>query len=148
MDGMEMVPILIADDDEDDRLLALDALEESRLRNPIFFVEDGKELLEFLRNEGPYRDKAAYPRPGLILLDLNMPRMDGKSALQILKADPRLKNIPVVVLTTSEQDIEVSETYALGANSYIVKPVQFSKLVEALQVLGRYWLSVVRLPTV
>ncbi len=142
---MELVPILMADDDEDDRLLTKDALEESRLGNPIYFVKDGVELLDYLYKRGAYAAPADPPRPGLILLDLNMPRLDGKSALQVIKNDPNLKNIPVIVLTTSCQEMEIVQSYGLGANSYIVKPVKFEKLVEVLRVMGKYWFSIVKL---
>ena len=143
---IEPVPILMADDDEDDRLLTRDALEESRLGNPLYFAHDGQELLDFLYHRGRFSDPGLSPRPGMILLDLNMPRLDGKSALRIIKNDPDLKHIPVIVLTTSNQEMEVLQTYDLGANSYIVKPVRFESLVEVLKVLGRYWLTIVKLP--
>ncbi len=142
---MEHVPILMADDDEDDRMLTEDALKESRLSNPLYFVKDGQELLDYLRHEGDYQDPKLAPRPGLILLDLNMPRMDGKTALNHIKSDPNLKSIPVVVLTTSNQDVEVMQSYESGANSYIVKPVKFENLVQCLRVMGEYWFSVVKL---
>lgn len=142
---MDPVPILMADDDEDDRLLTKEALEESKLTNPIYFVRDGQELLDYLNREAPYTDDTAYPMPGLILLDLNMPRLDGKKALKIIKGDAKLKHIPVVVMTTSNQDVEALKSYELGANSYIVKPIKFEKLVDVLQVLGNYWFSIVKL---
>ena len=140
----ELASILLADDDEDDRMLTQEALAESRLENPLHFVEDGQELLDYLFHKGKYVDTEKYPRPGLILLDLNMPRLDGKSALQIIKTDPQLKSIPVVVLTTTNQDIEATKSYDLGANSFIVKPVNFEKLVEVIRVLGKYWFSIVK----
>lgn len=143
---IQMVPILMADDDEDDQMLTKDAFEEGRLSNPLFFVKDGLELLDFLRNQGAFTDKSKYPRPGLVLLDLNMPRMDGKQVLKIIKSDPDLKTIPIVILTTSQQESEIAQTYASGANSFIVKPVRFEDMVGTLRVLGEYWLSIVRLP--
>ena len=142
--SVEPVPILMADDDEDDRMLTQDALEESRLGNPIYFVSDGQELLDYLYREGEYATKPA-PRPGLILLDLNMPRVDGKTALKKIKTDPNLRHIPVVVLTTSNQDREALESYDLGANSFIVKPVKFENLVNTIKNLGTYWFSIVKL---
>ncbi|CAM2010775.1 Response regulator [Acanthopleuribacter pedis] len=142
---LQPVPILMADDDQDDCLLAQDALDESRLTNPIFFVHDGIALLDFLHNRGAYADKKKYPRPGLILLDLNMPRMDGRTALTKIKEDSELRLIPVVILTTSKQEQDVFQTYGLGANSFITKPVEFDDLVKTMRVLGEYWFSIVRL---
>lgn len=140
------IVILMADDDEDDRLLAKDALEESRVKNDLFFVEDGAELLEYLRREGPYADPAKAPRPGVILLDLNMPRKDGREALQEIKADPTLRRIPVVVMTTSREDEDILNSYDLGASGFITKPVTFEGLVEVMKALGRYWIEIVELP--
>ncbi|MDP2343486.1 MAG: response regulator [Deltaproteobacteria bacterium] len=139
------VTILMADDDPDDRELTRDALIESRLRNDLRFVVDGEDLLNYLRREGRYRDEDA-PRPGLILLDLNMPRMDGREALAVIKADPALRQIPVVVLTTSKAEEDIFRSYDLGASSFITKPVTFATLVEVIRVLGRYWLEIVDLP--
>jgi len=140
-----VVPILIADDDPDDRELALDALRESRLLNPIHFVKDGIELLEFLKRTGAYaRDPA--PRPGVILVDLNMPRMDGREAIAEIKRDPALRQIPIVVLTTSKAEEDIFRTYDLGVSSYVVKPVTFGALVDVMRELGRYWFEVVMLP--
>ncbi|GAB5382526.1 MAG: response regulator [Aliiglaciecola sp.] len=138
--------ILMADDDEDDRLLTQDALKESRVRNTLNCVEDGVELLEYLRREGKYQDKSLSPRPGLILLDLNMPRKDGREALEEIKADPELRNIPVVILTTSVQEEDMLKGYDLGAASYIAKPVNFEGLVELMKTLGKYWVEFVELP--
>ena len=138
--------LLMADDDEDDRLLTQDALNESRVLNKLECVEDGVELLQYLRHQGKYSDKQDCPRPDLILLDLNMPRMDGREALQHLKADPNLKSIPVVILTTSKQEEDMIKGYGLGAASYITKPVHFEGLVELMKNLGRYWLEFVELP--
>lgn len=142
--NIEMVPILMADDDSDDRMLTEDALEESRLGNPIYFVTNGEELLDYLYQRGKYEHEPA-PKPGLILLDLNMPKMDGKTALRTIKSDPNLKHIPVIILTTSNQDKEAMESYELGANSYIVKPVKFEDLVQVMRTLGKYWFSIVKL---
>lgn len=140
------ITILMADDDPDDRLLTADALKEARLINDIRFVENGEELLEYLRREGKFSSPADCPRPGLILLDLNMPRKDGRAVLEELKKDPELRSIPVVVLTTSKDDEDVYRSYDLGVNSYIVKPVTFEALVDILQTLEKYWFEIVELP--
>ena len=140
------INILMADDDEDDRLLTVDALQESRVLNNLFCVEDGVELLEFLRHEGKYSDPASAPRPSLILLDLNMPRKDGREALQELKNDPKLRSIPVVILTTSKEEEDMLRGYDLGCASYITQPVNFEGLVELMRALGRYWIEFVELP--
>jgi len=137
------ITILIADDDPEDRMLAEDALNESRLVNDIRFVEDGEDLLEYLQRRGKYRDKRDSPRPGLILLDLNMPRMDGREALDRIKQDEDLRRIPVVVLTTSKAEEDIYRTYDLGVNSFITKPVTFDSLVDIMKVLGRYWFEIV-----
>lgn len=140
------ITILMADDDEDDRLLTLDALNEGRVLNNLHCVEDGVELLAYLRREGKFSDPASSPRPSLILLDLNMPRMDGREALQEIKADPDLRGIPVVILTTSKEEEDMLRGYDLGAASYITKPVNFEGLVELMKSLGRYWIEIVELP--
>lgn len=143
METSRTFPILVADDDEDDRQFMLEAMQASRLRNQLFFVKDGLELLEFLRQTGEYVDA---PRPGLILVDLNMPRLSGREAIEQIKADPDLRSIPLVVLTTSRAEDDIVRTYEVGASSYIVKPVTFDSLVEVVQGLGRYWFEVVELP--
>lgn len=140
------IVILMADDDHEDCMLAKEALEESRLANVMRFVHDGEELLDYLYQRGTYAPPADAPRPGLILLDLNMPRMDGREALAILKADEKLRRIPVVVLTTSKAEEDVYRSYDLGANSYIAKPVTFDSMVELTRSLARYWFSIVLLP--
>lgn len=137
----------MADDDEDDRLLTQDALAESRVLNELHFVEDGVELLEYLERKGKFENKNSSPRPGLILLDLNMPRMDGREALQAIKTNPSLKGIPVVILTTSQQEEDMVKGYDLGAASYITKPVTFDGLVELMKTLGKYWVEFVELPS-
>lgn len=142
----EPITILMADDDADDRRLTRDALEESRLANDLRFVENGEELLDYLRNQGKFTDVEKAPRPGLILLDLNMPRKDGRTALKEMKADPDLRQIPVTVLTTSKADEDIFRSYDLGVNSYIVKPVTFEALVDILQTLEKYWFEIVELP--
>jgi len=141
------ITILLCDDDEDDRMLTMQALEEAHVSNVILTVEDGEQLLDYLYQRGPYAgENGTAPRPGLILLDLNMPKMDGREALKVIKADPTLCDIPVVILTTSRADADILRSYELGVNSFISKPVTFSGLVEAMNVLGRYWLEIVELP--
>jgi len=140
------IVILLADDDEEDRMLTSDALIESRVVNDLRFVEDGEELLDYLHQRGRYSDPAAAPSPGLILLDLNMPRKDGREALREIKADPSLRRIPVIVLTTSKAEEDIFRTYDLGANSFITKPVHFNALVEVMKEIGRYWIEIVELP--
>ncbi len=140
------ITILMADDDADDRQLTREAFEESRLANDLRFVEDGEELLDYLKRRGKYGDPASSPRPGLILLDLNMPRKDGREALREIKADPNLKQIRVIVLTTSKAEEDIYRTYDLSAASYITKPVTFEALVEVVRALGKYWLEIVELP--
>lgn len=138
--------ILMADDDADDRLLAQEAMHESRVLNELRFAEDGVQLLSYLRGEGDFGDRSLYPMPGLILLDLNMPKMDGREALAEIKADSSLKRIPVVILTTSKADEDMVKGYDLGAASYITKPVTFDALVELMRTLGKYWVEFVELP--
>ena len=140
------ITILMADDDADDRQLTREALEDARLINDIRFVENGEELLEYLRRQGRYAPPADTPRPGLILLDLNMPRKDGRTVLKEIKQDADFRRIPVVVLTTSKSDEDVYRSYDLGVNSYIVKPVTFDALVDVLQTLEKYWFEIVELP--
>lgn len=141
------ITILICDDDEDDRMLTQQALEDAHISNNVRFVEDGEQLLDYLYQRGSYAgETGAAPRPGLILLDLNMPKMDGREALKTIKEDPTLSDIPVVVLSTSRMDQDITRSYQLGVNSFITKPVTFSGLVEAMNVLGRYWLEIVELP--
>lgn len=137
------ITILMADDDPDDRMLTRDALEESHLLNVFETVEDGEELMEYLHQRGKYAGKA---RPGLILLDLNMPRKDGREALREIKSDPDLRRIPVVVMTTSKAEEDILRSYDLGVNSFVVKPITFDALVETLQTIGKYWFEIVELP--
>ena len=138
--------ILIAEDDDDDYLLTEQGLKEARFVNPLQRVRDGQELVNYLQRRPPYNDRAAYPRPALVLLDLNMPRKDGREALREIKSDPRLRHIPIVVLTTSKAEEDIVRSYELGVNSFITKPVTFQGLVEAVKVLGRYWFELVTLP--
>jgi CheY-like chemotaxis protein len=140
------VVILMADDDADDRDLTRDALVESRLANDLHFVEDGVQLLDYLQQRGAYSKPGSAPRPGVILLDLNMPRRDGREALRAIKADPDLRNIPVVVMTTSKAEEDIAQSYELGASSFITKPVTFAGLVEVVRGLGKYWFEIVELP--
>ena len=144
-DSSDSITILMADDDADDRMLAEDAMRESRLGNSFRCVEDGQELMDYLNQAGKYADGNA-PRPGLILLDLNMPRKDGRRALEEIKNSPELRRIPVVILTTSKTDEDVVRSYDLGANSFITKPVTFDGLVEIVRSLGNYWFKIVELP--
>lgn len=146
MPSTKSMVILMADDDADDRLLAKDALHECKITNALHFVENGEELLDYLRQEGKYASLVDTPRPGLILLDLNMPRKDGREALQEIKADPKLRSIPVVVLTTSKADTDISRIYELGANSFITKPVSFDALIKVMSDLVHYWFELVELP--
>jgi CheY-like chemotaxis protein len=140
------ITILMADDDADDRMMAKEAFEESHLANDLRFVVDGEELMDYLKRRGRFADPAGSPRPGLILLDLNMPRKDGREALREIKADPALKSIRVVILTTSKAEEDIYRTYDLSAASYITKPVTFEQLVEVIRTLGKYWLEIVELP--
>ena len=141
------ISILIADDDADDRLLIEDAFRESRLGNELSFAEDGEDLLDYLRGLGRHAGRDPRKLPGLILLDLNMPRMDGRTALAHLKADPLLRRIPVVVLTTSKAEEDILRTYDLGVSSFIAKPVTFDRLVDVVQTLNHYWIEIVELPS-
>ena len=140
------ITILLADDDADDRMLAAEALAESRLANDLRFVEDGVELMDYLYGRGKFEAPGSAPRPGLILLDLNMPKKDGREALTEIKADAELRPIPVVVLTTSKAEEDIYRTYDLGVNSFITKPVVFESLVEVMRTLGKYWFEIVELP--
>ena len=140
------IVILMADDDADDRLLTRDALEESRVLNDLRFVEDGEELMDYLTRKGKYANAEDSPRPGLILLDLNMPKKDGREALKEIKSDPNLRRIPVVIMTTSKAEEDIFRSYDFGASSFITKPVTFDRLVELMRTLGEYWVEFVELP--
>ena len=138
--------ILLADDDADDRELTREALAESRLSNQLHEVTDGEALMNYLLHRGDYADVHRSPRPGLILLDLSMPKKNGREVLAEIKADPQLRQIPVIVMTTSSAEDDVCGSYDLGASSYITKPVSFSRLVEMMRAIERYWFDVVELP--
>ena len=138
--------ILIADDDEDDRMFTKEAFDENFEKNEIRFVNDGVELLDYLRRKNKYSNSALSPRPSIILLDLNMPRMDGREALKEIKSDPKLRTIPVVILTTSRAELDILKTYDLGVNCFITKPVSFTAFLEVTRTLGHYWFNVVKLP--
>ena len=140
------IKVLLADDDPDDRQLTRDAFGENRLANELDCVEDGEELMEYLHRRGRYSELQNAPLPRLILLDLNMPRKDGREALKEIKADPDLRRIPIVVLTTSKAEGDILGSYNLGANSYVTKPVTFKSLVELVKVFNQYWFEVVKLP--
>ena len=140
------IVILLAEDDPDDQLMVKEALEENRVINNFYIVEDGVELMDYLKNKGKYSNPASAPRPGIILLDLNMPRKDGREALQEIKEDPDLCTIPVIVLTTSKVEEDILRTYNIGANSFITKPVSFEDLVEVMKILKKYWFEIVELP--
>lgn len=140
------IVILIADDDAEDRMLIKEALDENRLSNAIQFVENGEELMDYLHNRGKFTDKDKYQTPGLILLDLNMPKKDGREALKEIKADDHLRVLPVVVLTTSKAEEDILRTYDLGVSSFITKPVTFTALVDVMRTLSKYWFEIVELP--
>jgi CheY-like chemotaxis protein len=140
------ITILYADDDPEDRMLIQDAWQESRLANELHCVEDGEELMDYLHRRGKYAALAGSPLPGMILLDLNMPKKDGREALQEIKADPTLRSIPTIVLTTSKTGEDILRAYDLGVNSFIVKPVTFQSLVGLTLALSKYWFEIVELP--
>lgn len=142
----QQVRIAIVDDDEDDRILMRAALAETPLQNPVDFLEDGEELIAYLRREGRYSLHANQPLPALILLDLNMPRKNGKEALAEIRADDALRHVPVVMLTTSQHPDDVLQCYQLGANGFITKPTAFADMIDMLGTLSRYWLGLMRLP--
>jgi CheY-like chemotaxis protein len=138
--------ILLAEDDPGDQELTRRALEQSRIRNELYIVEDGEEALDYLLRRGKYEDPVSSPKPDLMLLDLNMPKLDGKQLLEQMRANHKLRRIPVVALTTSKQEKDIIQTYDLGANSYIVKPVDMDQFINAIRVLKDYWFQIVVLP--
>jgi len=139
------VIILMADDDADDRLLTREAFEASQVANELRFVEDGVQLMDYLYNRGQFTDREKNPRPGIVLLDLNMPKKDGREALLEIRKDPQFNHLRVIVLTTSKAEEDIFRSYDLGAASYITKPVTFESLVEVVRTLGKYWLEIVEL---
>jgi two-component system response regulator len=136
----------MADDDADDREMTKEAFEESHLANDLRFVEDGAELMDYLLRRGKYINPDDSPRPGILLLDLNMPKKDGREALREIRDNPELQKIRVIVLTTSKAEEDIYRTYELGAVSFISKPVKFESLVDIVKTLGHYWLEIVELP--
>lgn len=140
------IVILMADDDREDRELTKEAFEELRIINDLRFVVDGQELMDYLNRVGKFANPEQSPTPDLILLDLNMPRKDGREALEEIKQDPSLRKIPVVVLTTSKQEEDILRSYNSGANSFVTKPITFEGLVEALKAFEKYWVEIVVLP--
>lgn len=141
-----LITILMAEDDPDDRMFSREAWEEAHISNEIRFVEDGEELLDYLYCRGKYAHPNNCPSPGIILLDLNMPKKDGREVLREIKADPNLRSIPVVILTTSKAEEDIIRSYDLGVSGYITKPVTFERLIEIMRVLGQYWFQIVELP--
>jgi two-component system, response regulator len=137
-----IVEILMVEDNDQDLALAQRALRKANVTNRIHVVRDGEEALQFLFCEGPYAERKLEDGPKVVLLDLKLPKIDGLEVLQRLKSDPRTKAIPVVVLTSSKEQSDVVETYNLGVNSYIVKPVNFEQFSETVQKLGLYWLLI------
>ncbi|MGF1513046.1 MAG: response regulator [Elainellaceae cyanobacterium] len=140
------IPILVAEDDERDRHLIDAALAKSELKNPVHFVKDGNELLHYLCQDHPYDDRQKFPKPGLILLDLNMPDMDGREILKVLRGNPTFRHIPIIMFTVSCSRSDVQDSYMLGVNSFIIKPIGLAQLVNTLNRIGRYWFKVVSLP--
>jgi CheY-like chemotaxis protein len=140
------ITLLIADDDPEDRSLMIEAWRESHFANDVQCVENGEELLDYLLHRNKFKHPESAPRPGLILLDLNMPKLDGREALREIKSNPELRGIPIVVLTTSKAEEDIYRTYQLGVNSFISKPVTFDSLVELAKDLGHYWFEIVELP--
>lgn len=143
---LKPITLLLADDDPDDRMMIREALQEIRLANGLREVEDGQELMDYLRREGKYSDPTTSPRPGLILLDLNMPRKDGREALREIKSDPALRMIPVVVMTTSKAEEDILRSYDLGVNSYIPKAFTFESLIDVMRTLNKYWFEIGEVP--
>ncbi|HEY9847058.1 MAG TPA: response regulator [Candidatus Caenarcaniphilales bacterium] len=143
---MRNTTILLADDDPDECLLTEEALKEDGEGVLLRCVQNGEELLDYLRYQGRYTDPASAPRPHLILLDLDMPLKDGREVLQEIKSDPALRRIPIVVMTNSTAEEDLLNTYNLGVNSFIPKPMSFNQMLEVIHTLGKYWFGVVKLP--
>ena len=146
MKNGKRITILVADDDEDDRLMTKEAFEEVKILNDLIFVKDGVELMDYLHRRGQYADPEQSPRPGLILLDLNMPRMDGREALQEIKKNDQFRSIPVTIFTTSKAEQDIVRSYNLGVNCFITKPVTYSGLVDVVTKLNNFWFELVELP--
>mgnify|MGYP001801655161 FL=1 len=144
--GQKKISILMADDDDDACMLASEALIESNLQHQLYVVKDGEELMDYLYRRGKYSNSENTVLPGLILLDLNMPKKDGREALKEIKSNPNLRHIPVVILTTSKAEEDIQLSYYLGANSFIIKPVSFASLIEVMKTIGKYWFNIVELP--
>ncbi|MFO7898167.1 MAG: response regulator [Planctomycetota bacterium] len=144
-DRDDLIPVLLVEDDPDDVAITRRAFRRGKIANPLHVVRDGEEALEFLRRTGRYKDDGPA-RPGLVLLDLNLPRVDGREVLRIVKETPGLKRIPVVILTTSDQESDIADCYDRGANTYITKPVDFHKFIQAVTTIGRYWLVLAEIP--
>ena len=142
----ERTVLLMADDDPADCLLTEKALRKADITCPLYVVHDGAELMDYLKQRGNYTDPAAAPRPSLILLDLNMPKVNGTEFLAQLREEPELNSIPVVILTTSNDERDIAASYALGANAYMVKPSAFDDMVSVAEVVKAHWLETVRLP--
>lgn len=140
------IHILVAEDDEDDKLLILKAFERTLPKEKVTCVEDGEALLNYLKRAAPYNDTAKYPKPDIILLDLNMPRKDGRAALAEIKSNDDLKAIPVIIFTTSNNSDDIQVTYQMGSSSYITKPGSFEELVKVAEEIENYWSKVVLLP--
>ena len=143
----ERISVLLVEDDEDDICLVKKAFEKGKILNTLYAVRDGEEAMEFLCHTGRYKNKDKAPRPGIILLDLNMPRMNGHEVLDKIKKDEELRRIPVIILTTSDAPGDILESYDCGANTFITKPVEFNKFLDAILTLGKYWLSIAEVPT-
>jgi CheY-like chemotaxis protein len=140
---LDVIDVLLVEDDDGDVLMTREAFEHHKIRNNLHVVQDGEEALQFLRREGPYADA---PRPGLILLDLNLPKRDGREVLAELKADAELRVIPVVVLTTSEAEEDIVRSYSLHANAYVSKPVDFDRFIDVIRQIDDFFVTVVKLP--
>jgi CheY-like chemotaxis protein len=144
--GSKSIIMMYAEDDPEDRMLLKEAWEESELPNELHFVEDGEALMDYLYRRGKYAELSGQLLPGLILLDLNMPKKDGREALREIKADPNLRRIPIVVLTTSREEDDITGSYDMGVSGFVIKPVTFESLREMIKGLTKYWFEIVELP--
>jgi CheY-like chemotaxis protein len=142
-EGERQIEVLLVEDDPGDVMMTREAFHDYKLNNELHVVSDGAEAMAFLRQEGEY---VGRPRPDLVLLDLNLPRMDGRQVLEAIKSDPELASIPVVVLTTSENEDDVLRSYSLHANAYVTKPVDFQRFIEVVRQIDDFFVTVVRLP--